>query len=83
VPGFIVNPKRWVSRGSNAQSPSQRSDGDCALTNGIPAAPYTYFLWRRHRHKGTVAATGVAHHLGSNSYPETARLPYRAGNDPI
>jgi hypothetical protein len=31
VPNLIVDPERYVSRGSNAQSPFERSDGDCAL----------------------------------------------------
>jgi hypothetical protein len=31
VPNLIVDPERYVSRGSNAQAPFERSDGDCAL----------------------------------------------------
>src|SRR5580704_12869578 len=30
-PTFIVDPERYVSRGSNVQSPFECSDGDCAL----------------------------------------------------
>jgi len=57
VPGYIVLPKRLVQPWLNAQSPSERWDGHCALSHGKPFASGTWLSRARKRPYRTVAAT--------------------------
>jgi len=67
-----MNPKRLTKPNRHAQSPSERSNGDCALSRASNFASDTSIAHGAPRPNRTVAATGVSWKPTSNHKPPTA-----------